>query len=119
LRRTEAITAMAVQLGTIGTMPEASASDEEPEEGTGAYVLRQAVERLLDFSDLEPGAPLRKSYETDPQARPDPIFLAMVEGTLDPRHRPPLEVRRVKAEEDMSPIAQRLREIAKEKHGTD
>jgi hypothetical protein len=110
---------MAVALGTIGAMPEAEEGDGEPEEGTGAYLLKRAIERLLDFSDLEETAPApapAKSYESDPEARPDPIFMAMVDGSLDDRHRPPLEVRRVKAEEDMSLIAQRLRELEQEKH---
>jgi hypothetical protein len=120
LRRLEATTALAVALGTIGTMAEAEASDEEPEEGTGAYFLRRAIERLLDFSDLDEDAPPPpKSYETDPNARPDPIFLSMAQGTLDDRHRPPLAVRRIKAEEDMSPIAKRLRELESLKHGQD
>ncbi len=104
-------------LGTLGTMEEVSEGDGEPQEGTGAYFLQQAIARLLDFSDLDADAPRVRSYETDPDARPDPVFLAMVEGTLDPRNRPPLEIRRVKESEDMSPIAVRLREIAKEKHG--
>lgn len=114
--------AQASYVGSLGREAELEESTDEPDENSGPAFLRRTVERWLDFSDLEDGWEATPTYETDPNARPDEFFTSMVEGTLDPKVTPPIQIRRIRADQATGPEAvmiAALRRKEAEKHERD